>query len=173
VTPRNNVGVAQTGSMSAQLDILLLKSRAMVYEDLPKVMEIERSAYMFPWNEQIFCDCIRVGYLCRVLEELGTLQGYGVMSVAAGESHLLNLCIDPSAQQRGLGRYLLEHLLDMGRRLGAETIFLEVRSSNDGALRLYLETGFNEVGLRRAYYPSVSGREDALILARTLLDRFP
>jgi len=79
------------------------------------VMAIERAAYEFPWTEGIFRDCLRVGYCCWVLEEAGRLRGYGIMSVGAGEAHLLNLCIAPEAQRRGLGRRLLRHLLALAR----------------------------------------------------------
>jgi len=145
-----------------------LRMRPMTEADLPRVMEIERAAYEFPWTEGIFRDCLRVGYCCWVLEEAGRLRGYGIMSVGAGEAHLLNLCIAPEAQRRGLGRRLLRHLLALARYHGAATVLLEVRKSNRRALRLYRGMGFREIGLRRGYYPAAQGREDALVLARRL-----
>ncbi|MDQ2694766.1 MAG: ribosomal protein S18-alanine N-acetyltransferase [Pseudomonadota bacterium] len=142
--------------------------RPMGYYDLDEVMEIELRAYPFPWNEAIFRDCIRVGYFCRVWEERERVRAYGVMSVGAGECHILNLCVDPDCQGQGLGRAMLEHLVALARTAGAETALLEVRPSNTRACRLYQAAGFCEVGLRRNYYPAGKGRENALIMARDL-----
>jgi len=143
--------------------------RPMRLDDLDEVMAIERAVYPFGWTEGIFADCLRVGYCCWVLEQEGHVIGYGVMSVAVGEAHILNIAIASANQRRGLGRRMVEHLLDLGTRLGAETAFLEVRPSNRPAVRLYEVIGFNQVGLRRDYYPAERGREDALIMARQLV----
>lgn len=139
--------------------------RAMIDADLSEVMSIENSAYHFPWSRNIFRDCIRIGYHCRVLIEEQAMNGYGIMSVAAEEGHILNLCIRPSRQGSGLARVLLEDLLLVARICGAKTLFLEVRPSNEPARRLYLGAGFCELGVRRGYYPAAKGREDALIMA--------
>jgi ribosomal-protein-alanine N-acetyltransferase len=136
--------------------------------DLDQVLAIEQVAYPFPWTRGIFEDCLRVGYSCWVLAEGTTILGYGVMSTAVGESHVLNLCVCPDRQRQGLGRRLLGHLLRLARSHHADTALLEVRPSNRGALALYREAGFNEVGVRRGYYPGHRGREDALILALDL-----
>lgn len=142
--------------------------RPMREADLREVLRIERSAYEFPWTLGIFRDCLRVGYCCWVLENGMEIQAYGVMSVGAGESHILNLCVRPDLQRRGLGRRMLRHLLNLARLHRAKTVLLEVRPSNKAALMLYKDMGFNEVGVRRNYYPAADGREDALILAREL-----
>ncbi|HXH03069.1 MAG TPA: ribosomal protein S18-alanine N-acetyltransferase [Candidatus Competibacteraceae bacterium] len=142
--------------------------RAMRYTDLPAVMAIERRAYPFPWSEAVISDCIRVGYRCRVLERGRAILGYGILSIAVGEAHVLNLCVAPEYQGQGLGRRILEHLMEQARQGGARTVFLEVRPSNGVAVHLYRSAGFCEVGLRRGYYPAVHGREDALVMAREL-----
>ncbi|WP_298135665.1 ribosomal protein S18-alanine N-acetyltransferase [Acidiferrobacter sp.] len=142
-----------------------IRLRAMVREDLPFVMQVERQAYEFPWTEGIFRDCLRVGYCCRVLEDEGRLVGHGIMAVAAGECHLLNICVHPRYRRRGLGRRLLSHLLDVARQGQAKVALLEVRRSNKAAYALYYSLGFNEIGLRKNYYPARHGREDALVLA--------
>lgn len=145
-----------------------LRLRAMRWEDLPFVLQVEYLAYEFPWTEGIFRDCLRAGYCCRILEDKGRFAGHGVMAVAVGECHLLNVCIHPHYQRRGLGRQLLVHLLDVARKGHARVALLEVRRSNRAAYALYSELGFNEIGLRKNYYPGRHGREDALILARDL-----
>jgi ribosomal-protein-alanine N-acetyltransferase len=142
-------------------------------EDLTVVMAIEGQVYPHGWTEGIFRDCLRVQYSCWVLEQQGVIIGYGIMSVAVGEAHILNIAIAPGNQSQGLGRGLLMHLLQTGRGHGAETAFLEVRSSNRIALRLYESSGFHQVGLRRGYYPANKGREDAVIMARDLGDMEP
>lgn len=134
-------------------------------DDLEDVHAIECSSYQFPWSQSIFRDCLRVGYCCRILQRDGHTEAYGIMSVAGDESHILNLCVRATSQRGGLGRALLEHLLQVAREHHCHTVLLEVRPSNDAALRLYEGMGFSRVGLRRAYYPGRNGREDALILA--------
>ncbi len=157
--------------MSASISEPLFQPRPMDSADLPAVMAIERRAYSHPWSEGIFRDCLHVGYLCRVCELDGRVIGHAVLSIAAGEAHLLNLCIDPDFQRRGLGRSLLEACFDEACQHHAETLFLEVRMSNKAAIRLYLAMGFNEVGVRAGYYPAGDGRrEDAFVFAKTLLD---
>lgn len=142
--------------------------RPMREEDLEQVVAIEQLAYPFPWTRGIFQDCLRVGYCCWVLELRGAVGAYGVMSVAAGESHILNLCVHPDLQRQGLGSQMLAHLVTLARRRHADTALLEVRPSNRAALALYRAAGFNEVGMRRGYYPGLKGREDAIILALDL-----
>ncbi|MEJ2344356.1 MAG: ribosomal protein S18-alanine N-acetyltransferase [Gammaproteobacteria bacterium] len=155
--------------MSAILQRGEVQFRAMQESDLRAVMDIERRGYPQPWTEGIFRDCMRVGYYCRVSELHDTIVGYGVMSSGAGESHILNICVDRDWQNQGLGHLLMEHLLQAARRLHSHTVLLEVRPSNKPAVALYTSLGFNEVGVRRAYYPAADGREDALIMARVLV----
>ena len=141
----------------------------MMPADLPAVSDIEASAYLFPWSEQVFRSCLRAGYACRVAAEGGRVRGYGIVSLAADEAHLLNLCIDPAEQGRGLGGWLLRHLFGIARVRLAERMFLEVRPSNRTAVRLYEGHGFVHVGTRRGYYPAPCGRrEDARVYTLSL-----
>ena len=94
--------------------------RAMRREDLPGVAALERAAYDFPWSEGIFGDCLKAGHPAWVLWVEGEMAGYGVLSVAAGEAHVLNLCISQNHRGLGLGRHLLRRLLDVARWNGAE-----------------------------------------------------
>ncbi len=155
--------------MSAQLRDPLLNLRPMREEDLRQVLAIEQVAYPFPWTLGIFQDCLRVGYCCWVVVLDKRVIGYGVMSVVIDESHILNLCIHPEWQGRGLGRKLIQRLLKVARQHGAETAFLEVRESNLAALALYDKLGFMEIGRRRDYYPAADDeREDALVMSLEL-----
>lgn len=143
--------------------------RAMRGSDLEAVMAVEVAAYEFPWTAGIFKDCLAAGYGCWVLESAGRLIGHGVLSVGAGEAHILNVCIAPAYQGRGHGRVLLQRLLDVARWQQAGQVFLEVRPSNPAAQHLYHSIGFNEVGRRPGYYPARNGREDAIVMAMALL----
>ena len=93
----------------------------------------------------------------------------GVLSVAADEAHILNVCIDPGEQGHGHGRRLLRALVSIARGHGAQRVFLEVRPSNPHAIALYHDEGFNEIGRRPRYYPAHAGREDAIVMAMELL----
>jgi ribosomal-protein-alanine N-acetyltransferase len=137
--------------------------RKMVEADVGGVIALERAAYLFPWSEGIFRDCLRVGYLCRVIEASDGLGGYGIMSMGAGEAHILNICIRADLRGLGYGRRLLGWLLDQARDAGQGWAFLEVRPSNRPAIQLYESLGFEPVGLRRGYYQAVGGREDAIV----------
>ena len=139
--------------------------------DLKSVAAVERAAYQYPWSLGIFRDCLLAGYYCVVLDVGGSVTGYGVMSIAAGEAHLLNLCVHPNAQRLGYGKRLLDALMLKAAEAEAEKIFLEVRPSNRVALHLYAAAGFAQVGIRPAYYQAENGREDAVILAATLPPR--
>lgn len=154
--------------MSAILHPGSVELRSMQNKDLHPVMIIEEMSYSHPWTHGIFRDCLRVGYHCQVLEIKGEIQAYAVMSQAVGEAHILNVCVHPDFQGSGLGKMLVEYCLDTARRMSTEIVLLEVRPSNKVALSLYDNMGFCEVGVRRNYYPSHNGREDALILALNL-----
>src|SRR6201994_3835643 len=145
--------------------------RPMTEADVGDVVALERASYQFPWSEGIFRDCLRVGYICRVITVNDVIIGYGVMSVGAGEAHILNLCIGELYRCRGVGRRLLTYLIERGTAAGMSEAFLEVRPSNTSAIRLYLSVGFEQVGMRRGYYQAVGGREDAAVLKLALRPR--
>lgn len=143
--------------------------RPMREADLPAIMDIERRAYPFPWTLGIFRDCLRAGYPGLVLAEPQGLVGYAMLSMAADEAHVLNVCVAPGRQGHGYGRRLLHALLHAARKAGAQRVFLEVRPSNRAAIALYHDEGFNEIGRRPRYYPARDGREDAIVMALELL----
>lgn len=143
--------------------------RPMTEADLDAVLKIEYAAFSHPWTRGIFTDGLK-SYDCWLMFE-GTQQvGHGVIQIILDEAHLLNITVKPESQGRGLGLRLLEHLMARAGELGARECFLEVRETNQSAYRLYERFGFNEIGRRRGYYPAVGGREDALVMACTLLD---
>jgi len=143
----------------------------MTKADLTAVVDNELHAYAFPWTRGIFEDCLRGEQDCRVACLGNEIIGHGIVSFGAGESHLLNVCIRRESQGSGYGRELVLHMIGRARRFGASVTFLEVRPSNLIAIRLYETIGFNEIGIRRDYYPAQSGHEDARVLVLDL-DRY-
>ena len=154
--------------MSAALESWSPRIRPMCDEDLDIVWAIERRAYDYPWSRGIFIDCLRVPYVCEILEEGDRVLGYAIMSLGGDEAHLLNLCLDESARGRGLGERMLDHLMRRATLEGVRVLYLEVRPSNARAIKLYRRAGFARIGVRRNYYRAAAGREDALVLARSL-----
>lgn len=161
--------------MSAELDraknLKDVRFRPMSMPDVATVAAVERASYQFPWSEGVFRDCVRVGYLCRVVEARGEIAGYGIMSFGAGEAHILNICIRGDLRSLGVGRSLMDYLLDRARDEYMQDVFLEVRPSNAVAIRLYESMGFERIGVRKSYYQAPSGREDALVYKLALEPR--
>ena len=174
---RSHFGQADTSErfMSAAIQ-LQSQIRDMSIADLKEVADIERATYSFPWSQGVFRDCLLAGYQNIVFEITGmpcnlssrVVRGYGVMSVAAGEAHILNLCIHREFQSVGYGRQLLDTFLVKAESLGVERVFLEVRPSNNVAISLYQSVGFKQIGVRPSYYQATVGREDAVIFAAFL-----
>lgn len=136
-------------------------------DDLEMVMNIEKDTYRYPWTRGIFRDCLNVGYSCWVYESESGIEAYGVMSLGAGEAHILTIVVYAFSRGKGIGKTMLSHLLQLAKGHKVSQVLLEVRPSNKIAINLYHALGFNEVGIRPNYYPADEGREDALIMALT------
>lgn len=143
--------------------------RDMTHDDLSMVSDIERRSYEFPWSHGVFRDCLLAGYRNIALVSEDRVVGYGVLSIAAGEAHILNICVDPELRSHGYGEKLLDELLFRARAASVREIFLEVRPSNERAIQLYLKKGFHQVANRPAYYQANEGREDAAVFAKKLV----
>lgn len=146
--------------------------RLMTQDDIPEILIIDQESHQFPWSENTLRDCIRVGYDCWVMESTqpqGGLAGYGIMSMTLDECHILNVCVRPSWQRKGLGWVLMEHLLRLGVTKGGIVSFLEVRASNTPAIQLYERIGYQRIETRKEYYPAENGREDAYVYRLELL----
>ena len=143
-------------------------ARNMRYSDVDLVVSNETIAYKYPWTKQNFIDCLQSGYQCWVLADKQKIIAHGVISIAICDSHLLTLCVHPQFQRLGFGRRMLILLLDRAAKLSSSECFLEVRISNETAISLYKSIGFDAVGSRKGYYPAAQGREDAIIMSRTL-----
>ena len=136
--------------------------------ELAAVVAIENAIYDHPWTRGNFADSLRAGYLCRTWRSGAELLGYFVLLVAAGEGHLLNLSVAAARQRQGHGSSLLGEVMRLARARDARQLFLEVRPTNAGAKALYGRFGFDQVAVRPGYYPAHVGREDALVLLKSL-----
>ena len=153
--------------MSALLN-LVPQFRPMSEGDLDRVMQIEPRIYLHPWTRGNFRDSLRAGYSCWVMECGGAFAGYGVLMVGVRDAHLLNLSVAGDWQGKGYGRAFLNHFIALAREYDALQMFLEVRPSNVTARRLYMDMGFKDISVRRGYYPTGAGREDAMLMGLTL-----
>lgn len=142
--------------------------RDMAYADLEQVLEVEQQAHSIPWKEKHFQNCLEAGYRCLVLEEQGNIIAYFVFHPVLEEANLLNIAVLPSLQGKGYGQTLMHALFDMARVEGCSSVFLEVRESNQQAVRLYEKLGFSEIARRKDYYPAIEGRENAIVMNKTL-----
>ncbi len=142
--------------------------RRLKLEDIDRIHKIEKLAYPYPWSRGIFEDCMNADYACFGLQMGRDLAGYTIFNWAAGEAHLLNLCVHPDWQQRGYGSLLLEYAIGHVARLECKSMFLEVRASNQLAAGLYKNRGFRVIGSRLSYYRAGGKHEDAIVMALKL-----
>ena len=147
-----------------------LRVTQMLAEHLSDVVEIESRAYDFPWSQRVFADCLSAGYSCHLIWRGPRLLGYSLVAIAAGEAHLLNICIDPLQHRHGYAGRFLTIILKIAAQLEANTVYLEVRPSNSAALALYQKFGFEKIGLRKKYYRAPRSREDAVVLSKDISD---
>ena len=147
-----------------------LTFRLLEESDLDAVCDLESRAYEFPWSHAIIGGCTTVPYRIwlgfKADESVHICQAF--LSITLDEAHILNVSVDPRFQRQGFGGQMLNHLIDDARAQGSRQIFLEVRESNTAAIHMYLNHGFNEVGRRRNYYPTATGREDAFVFGLQL-----
>ncbi|MEL4016398.1 ribosomal protein S18-alanine N-acetyltransferase [Dryocola clanedunensis] len=137
-------------------------------DDLPAAYAIEQRSHAFPWSEKTFASNQGERYFNLRLDVDGKMAAFAVTQVVLDEATLFNIAVDPACQRRGLGRQLLEHLIRELEAKDVFTLWLEVRASNAAAIALYESLGFNEATIRRNYYPTKEGREDAIIMALPL-----
>ena len=137
-------------------------------QDIDIALDIERESNPFPWTVRNFKDCIEKGYYSLVLKEGMKVIGFAILSVSTEESHLLNIGLTASKRGQGLGKELLEKIIMAAEVMGSKKIFLEVRISNVIAIDLYKTSGFKEIGLRKNYYRLENGREDAILMSKSL-----
>jgi ribosomal-protein-alanine N-acetyltransferase len=143
----------------------MMRLREMNAADVDEVVRIEQRVHTHPWTRGNFTDALNSGYVCRVYEAEGEMLGYIVLMSAVDEAQLLDISIAAGQQRRGLGRKLLNEVMQIARGMNMRRVLLEVRPSNLAALGLYRTAGFREIGLRRGYYAAADQqREDAIVM---------
>ena len=145
--------------------------RAMTRTDLPDVLDIERRAFGQPWSRAFFEKELATPHaVCVVAEDRDgprpVIVGYTVRWRVTDEVHLLNVAVHQQHRGRGLGRFLVESVIEESRAGGARVCFLEVRAGNVVARRLYRRLGFRDLGIRRGYY---GPGQDAIVMELRLL----
>ena len=154
--------------MISRIQEIPVNVRNMKHDDLAAVSDIERLSYEFAWSHGVFRDCLLAGYSCIVLQHGTAVVGYGILSIAAGEAHILNLCVANEFRGLGYGELILDDIVERAHYAQVGTIYLEVRPTNANALSLYRKKGFHKIAKRSAYYQATSGREDADVLSLVL-----
>lgn len=142
--------------------------RQLIKTDLEQVCSIEKKAYTIPWTDNVHAECIESGYPSLVLEQGGAIVGYVIFNYLYDECHLMNIVTDPNCRGLGLATQLMHAMYDNAKQSGMVKVILEVRDSNQVAIEFYHKQGFAEIGLRKKYYKTVDGHEDALVMERML-----
>jgi ribosomal-protein-alanine N-acetyltransferase len=140
----------------------------MTLADVTPVLVIEQQGYDFPWSQNLFEQAIKSTKYCVVALEGEQIVGYAILSYVVGEAELLNICIEPSLQGKGYAKELLNHLIEHAANKDNQEMYLEVRVTNEAAIHIYEQAGFNEIGRRKNYYPTKAGKEDAILMALPL-----
>jgi len=140
----------------------------MTAADLDEVVALEQRIQAFPWTPGNFCDSLAAGHAGWLARIDGAIACFAIVMRVVDEDHLLDIGVAPARQRQGLGAQLLDFLCARARADGMVRMLLEVRPSNAGAVAFYRRFDFAGIGRRRAYYPSRDGREDALVMAKTL-----
>ena len=136
----------------------------MHIDDLEYIYKLELDSYRFPWTKEILRDCILYKYDSYSVFIDDTLVGYIISKISFPESHILNLTVDINYRNNGIGQALIELTINDARIRNSQDIILEVRSRNLIAQSLYSKLGFEKIGVRKGYYDSENGREDAFVL---------
>jgi ribosomal-protein-alanine N-acetyltransferase len=144
---------------------MMIEFRKLKVRDLNAIEEIERTSYPTPWSRSMFAgELAKPSSIClgAVEAEKDDLVGYLIISRYVDAWHVMNIAVAPEYRRRGIARSLMERLFEVTARDARRGYTLEVRVSNDAAIRLYEELGFKTRGIRRGYY--TDNREDALIM---------
>lgn len=136
-------------------------------EHLGEILALERRANPYPWSERNFADSIDSSHICTGVQIRGEWVAQAVFSIASGDAELLIISVDPTWQGQGIAGQILTIMCELLEDFAAE-MFLEVRESNERAIRMYDKCGFNCLGVRPNYYPAKHGREDAHIYGKSL-----
>ncbi|MGV3344905.1 ribosomal protein S18-alanine N-acetyltransferase [Enterobacteriaceae bacterium LUAb1] len=137
-------------------------------DDLPQALAIEQRSQSFPWSAETFFSNQGEHFLNFCLHRDKQMRAFAITQLVLDEATLFNIAVDPAVRRQGMGYQLLGHLITELEKRNVQTLWLEVRESNQGAIALYDMLGFNAVTVRKHYYPTTTGRENAIIMALPL-----
>lgn len=140
-----------------------LRFESIQENQIPRILEIERVCQSAPWSQTSFLnevDSPQSIFLVAILN--GKVVGYGGAWILVDEAHITNLAVDPEMRGQGIGRRLMNEILEKSKERGAVCSTLEVRAGNEAAIHLYESMGYVTAGRRKGYYPD--NREDALVM---------
>ncbi|ALS32058.1 ribosomal-protein-alanine N-acetyltransferase [Pseudoalteromonas translucida KMM 520] len=139
---------------------------------IPQLMAIETACHSHPWTLNTMSSCIGGRYFNLAAFNGDTMVGFYIGEKAGPDFTLMDICVAPSEQGKGIAKQLLSQFIDYGEQQNAENLFLEVRESNTPAIKLYENAGFIEMSVRKNYYPSdnpaKNGFEDAILMGMAL-----
>ena len=136
---------------------------------LPGLQRLQAACFSETWSEELWQKQL-LSERTRIWGPGDPMLGYALFSTVLDEAELIQIAIDPLAQGRGLGGRLLRFSMDKLAEEGINRLMLEVRASNIAAIRLYQSLGFMQDAIRKGYYPTASGREDALLMSVSIAD---
>ncbi len=136
---------------------------------LSVMYQIETRAHPYPWRESQLASCFGERYINGLLFVNQVPAGFYIADQIIDESTLMNICVLPEYRRQGLGHRLMEHYLAATTNAGCTVWFLEVRASNLAAQQLYEQSGYTQTGIRKAYYHSENGREDAILMSKVAM----
>lgn len=148
----------------------MLTFQLITLSDIKSLMPIENACHSHPWSEKTFASCIGERYFGELAKIDTNIVGFFIGEHVAGESTLMDICVLPQQQNKGYGKALLNQFFERNKKLGNNTVWLEVRAKNISAQMMYINHGFIETGRRTGYYPSASGfgYEDAIVMKKIL-----
>lgn len=139
--------------------------RPMVMDDLEAVTELEAECFSVPWSRAALKDSLeQPHYIFLVAEIDGKITGYIGMQCVADEGNVTDVCTAYAYRRRGVAYSLIGVLLVEAKKRGIGTVFLEVRKTNEAAIRLYKDARFEEIGIRKSFYENP--REDAILMRK-------
>ena len=176
--------VDATNSLHSSADgVSELSFLPMTVEDVDSVLAIESVSHIHPWTKGNFSDSLAAGHwaYCVRPQLADSIKGsyldptvlwaYCILFPAVDELHLLNITVSPKLRRLGIGIKMMNAIEGVAAQQNMPRIILEVRPSNESALQLYRSLGYEQIGLRKSYYPVdvINGlREDALVLAKSI-----
>ena len=149
-----------------------MRIRDAVPQDVPEIARLERECFTTPWTEEIIRSQLSgEGKLMLAAEEDGRFAGYMGLQYVLDEGYISNVCTAPEFRRRGVASALIDETVTRAAALGLSFLSLEVRRSNEPAIRLYEAWGFQKVGVRPGYYEKPA--EDAIIMNLYLVRKEP